>query len=107
MRLVGIFALALFAMTANGDGSSRVVGPVEQFTITSYPLYGITVQPDDSQDLPQSGFLRADGEGVVRVLCYSSSTPISLTVVAGEFVPCRVKRVYSTNTTATPLHLFY
>lgn len=78
------------------------------FAITGLPIHGVLVTPDDANDLDTSGYLRADTAGaVVAVPHEGDDTTITINLVAGEFFPCMVKRVHSTGTTATPLHLFY
>ena len=76
-------------------------------SITGYPIHGEIVTPDDDADLPRPGYVRADAEGAVTVIPYGSTASISLTLVAGEFVPCLVKRVLDSGTDAITLHVFY
>lgn len=102
-----ILALCLVAIAASAQ-SVRVQGPVEAYNITGYPLYGRLLSPSDSEQYAVPGYVRADAAGVIKVDCQGNpGQPITLNVVAGEFVPCKVTRVYATTTTATPLHLFY
>lgn len=79
------------------------------FAITGLPTHGELVTPDDSNDLSKHGYLRADGLGDVTAVPAQSESgdTIVCTLVAGEFFPCMVRRVHSTGTTATPLHLVY
>lgn len=88
--------------------SARVQGPAEQYNITSYPLYGRVLSPSDSEQFATPGFVRADAAGTIKVECQGNpGNPITLNVVAGEFVPCKAQKVWATGTSATPLHLFY
>ncbi len=77
--------------------------------ITGLPTHGEVITPDDAADLAKHGYLRADAAGTVRAVPAQSESGdvINITLVAGEFFPCMVRRVHSTGTTATPLHLFY
>ena len=78
------------------------------FAITGLPIHGVLVTPSDDNDLKTSGYLRADGAGTVRAVPHEGDgSVIDVTLVAGEFFPCMVRRVHATSTTATPLHLFY
>ncbi len=79
------------------------------FAITGLPTHGELVTPDDASDLAKHGYLRADGAGTVTAVPAQSESggTIICTLMAGEFFPCMVRRVHSTDTTATPLHLFY
>ena len=110
MRTIKFIILALTATIASAQQSSRVLGPVEQYNITSFPLYGRLLSPSDQDSLPIPGFVRADGAGSVRVQCQlnGAGETITLTVVAGEFIPCRVIKVWDAGTTdGIVLHLFY
>lgn len=99
--------LALFAPLAYADRSAVRIQAVDQYSISSYPLFGAAVTPNDSADLDEPGFIRADAAGQVTAICYGNSTSIVLNLAAGEFVPCLVRRVYDTGTDAIVLHVFY
>jgi hypothetical protein len=46
--------------------------------------------------------------GNVAVVCWNASVPVTFTAIpAGDFVPCAVKAVYSTGTTASSLSGVY
>ncbi len=79
------------------------------FAITGLPTHGEVITPDNDTDTAMHGYLRADAAGTVRAVPARSESGdvINCTLVAGEFFPCMVRRVHSTGTTATPLHLFY
>ena len=78
------------------------------FAITGFPIHGEVITPDDSNDLKTSGYVRADGAGTVRAVPHEGDgSTIDMTLAAGEFFPCMVRRVHATGTTATPLHLLY
>ena len=99
--------MLLLVSAAQGQ-SARVQGPAEQYNITSFPLYGRLLSPSDSETFSVPGFLRADVAGNAKVECQGNpGNPITLALIAGEFVPCKVIKVWATGTTATPLHLFY
>lgn len=107
MRYLTAILMALFTSAVLAQSSARAPGPVDNFNITGFPLYGRLVTPDDSNDLPIPGYVRADAEGSVKVACYGNAgSPITLEMLAGEFVPCLVGRVYQTDTEVT-VHLFY
>lgn len=106
-RLFTALALGLVAAVALSQSTNRI-GPVDDYSITAFPLYGAVVSPNDDADLVTPGMVRADGAGNIVVVCWGNgTTSITLAVSAGEFVPCIVRRVKSSNTTATPLHVFY
>lgn len=105
-----VIALLLMATIAGAQQSARVVGPVEAYNITSFPLYGRLLTPSDQDALPIPGFVRADTAGSVKVQCQlnTAGETITLALVAGEFVPCRVIKVWDAGTTdGITLHLFY
>lgn len=87
--------------------STRRVGQLSDYSITSYPLFGTLVTPNDGADLATPGTIRVNGAGNVVVIPYGNTASITLTLAAGEFVPCIVKRVLATGTTATSIHVFY
>lgn len=89
------------------DRTAQNIGSVDRYTITSFPLYGSVVTPSDTVDLTQPGFIRANGAGDAKVICFASSSSVTLTLAAGETVPCLVRRVYATGTTVVTLHEFY
>lgn len=78
------------------------------FAVTGFPTHGEVITPDDSNDLKTSGYVRADAAGTMRAVPHEGDgSVIDVTLVAGEFFPCMVRRVHAAGTTATPLHLFY
>ncbi len=77
------------------------------FSITGFPIHGELITPHDSNDLKTAGYIRADAAGTIKAMPYVGGNAITLNLVAGEFFPCMVKRVYATDTSATPLHLFF
>lgn len=91
------------------DRSAAQIRSVDQYSITSFPFYGALVVPDDDTDFAQPGFVRADSPGAVVFLPYSNPDGQTLTVnlVAGEYIPCLVRRVLATGTDAAVLHRFY
>lgn len=107
MRYLALL-FSLFSALAIAQ-STRKIGVVDEYTITSFPLYGAVVTPSDTVALATAGAVRANGAGNLKIVCVgnSISQPITLTVVAGEFVPCLVKYVFSTGTTVATIHVFY
>ena len=78
------------------------------FAVTGFPIHGEVITPSDSADLKTSGYVRADAAGTVRAVPHEGDgSTIDVTLAAGEFFPCLVKRVHSTGTSASLLHLFY
>lgn len=68
----------------------------------------VAVSPDDDNDLPDSGILYVGGAGDVKVDGIQSGTVTLLGVPAGTWIDrIRVKRVYSTGTTATSILVAY
>jgi len=65
------------------------------------------VTPSDTADISSTIGLSVNVAGNVQVLCVGDSTPVVRAVDAGRDYPWRVKRVYSTNTTATGIVALY
>ncbi len=64
------------------------------------------VTPSDTEDLTQGGMLYVGGAGNVKVTGLKSGTVTLIGVPAGTWLNfCRVKRVWSTGTTATSIVL--
>ncbi len=62
------------------------------------------VTPSDTADLPNSGILYVGGAGNVKVTAINGGTAILLGIPAGTWVDrIRVKRVFSTSTSATSI----
>lgn len=80
-----------------------------EHAVTGYPLHGAVVSPNDNADLGMPGYVRANDTGDISAIPYGSTndTQLTLTMSAGEFFPCLVKRVRSTGTTVTTIHVFY
>lgn len=77
------------------------------FSITGLPIHGEVVTPDDANDLTTSGYVRADAAGAVTAMPHEGSTSIVVNLLAGEFFPCMVRKVFATGTDGITLHLFY
>jgi hypothetical protein len=107
MKRIWLLLALTCSLAGAADRTAQQIQSADRYTFTAYPLYGALVTPNDSADLAQPGFIRANGDGNVVVICYGSTSSITLALVVGEIVPCLVKRVLSTGTTATPLHVFY
>lgn len=77
--------------------------------VTNFPLYGVAVTPSDDTDLDYAMAIRADADGAVTAACVGSgaANEITLNLVAGEFFPCQVIRVYDSGTDAITIHGFY
>ncbi len=106
-RLTAAIICMMVSSLAVADRSALRIEPNDEYTITSFPLYGAAVTPSDSADLSEPGFIRADAAGAVTLLCYGSTTSIALNLAAGEYAPCLVKRVYDTGTDAITIHVFF
>lgn len=72
-----------------------------------FPRRCAVVTPSDTTDLPFPGFVRADETGQVTALPYDSTSSVVMNLVAGEFLPFLVKRVYDTGTDNITLHVSY
>ncbi len=68
---------------------------------TMFPSAAAVVTPNDSSDLSKEGIVYVGGAGDVKVNTIAGNTVTFYGVPAGSYVPVRVKRVYSTGTTAT------
>jgi len=70
----------------------------------TYPMYpedAAAVTPSDSVDLPQFSVIYVGGAGNVKVTTAQGSAVTFSGVNAGTVIPVRVRRVWSTGTTAT------
>ena len=65
------------------------------------------VTPSDTADLTNSGFLYVGASGNVKVDTSDGDTVTFTDLAAGIVHPIRVKRVYSTGTTATSILAVY
>lgn len=78
--------------------------------ITAYPINAISVDAlkSDSADLPIYMTVQVKGAaGNVKFTPAGGGTALTLALALGETVQCRVKRVWSTGTTATGLIGYY
>ncbi len=66
-----------------------------------FPSAAAVVTPNDGTDLSTAGIIYVGGSGDVKVDTLAGDTVTFYGVPAGSYVPVRVKRVYSTGTTAT------
>ena len=94
-------------MVAHIAGSVEKIRAAKEFSITGFPLYGVVVTPDDNQDLSMPGYIRVDTAGVITAQPYGGGDTIVCNLVAGEFFPCMVTRVYDTGTDDIVIHCFY
>ena len=67
----------------------------------------VAVTPSDTVDLTNSGFLYVGAAGDVKVDTSDGDTVTFTALAAGIVHPIRVKRVYSTGTTATNITAVY
>lgn len=79
----------------------------KEYTYTSFPMYMAVVTQSDVADLPNTGTVRADAAGAVKVACAGNTDgeAVTLTLAAGEVVPCLVRKVFDTGTDAITLHV--
>ena len=73
----------------------------------SFPSDAAAVVPADGADLPRAGRLFVGGAGAVKVTTIAGTDVIFPGVVAGTVLPVRVKKVFSTGTTATNMVVMY
>lgn len=103
-----IKALLLGLLMASLAGAA---GTPDQFAwqITNFPLYGGVVAQSDTVNLSRPTAIRVDADGAVTAACVGNGgdDEITLNLVAGEFFPCQVIRVYDTGTDAITIHGFY
>ena len=66
-----------------------------------FPSAAAVVTPNDGTDLSTAGIIYVGGYGDVKVDTIAGNTVTFYGVPAGSYIPVRVKRVYSTGTTAT------
>jgi hypothetical protein len=106
--LTVLLCVSILALAVNAQQTANQLTPVEKFSITGYPYYGAAVTPNDSTDLTNPGYVRADADGAVTANCFGPpAASITLNLTAGEFFPCLVSRVFDTGTDAITLHVFY
>lgn len=108
MKYLALVCLILLSAVAFSQSTSRI-GPVDDFTITSYPLYGAVAVQHDTNPLAHPGMIRANSAGAVTAACYGQpvTDAITLNLVAGEFFPCVVMYLKDTGTDAITIHVFY
>jgi hypothetical protein len=83
----------------------------QRVTVTGYPSCAKAITPSDSADLTDFGgaavamFVRAESAGAISVIPAGNdvANTVTFTLAAGEFVPCRVRRVRVTGTTAATI----
>jgi len=74
------------------------------------PLYNVwtPITPSDSADLARvTHGIWVGGAGTLAAVMQSNYMPVALTVPAGAWLPIAVRRVNSTNTTATGIVALY
>ncbi|MEM8682882.1 MAG: hypothetical protein AAGF72_05580 [Pseudomonadota bacterium] len=104
-----IALITMFSVALAQERSVEVIQPTHQWTFTGLPMYGELVTPNDAEDLPNPGYVRANEAGNVTAACHGNGAgnQISVVLAAGEFFPCLVARVYGTGTSAITMHVFY
>src|SRR5262245_6189456 len=88
-----------FALTCSGDEGDDPM-----------PLYNVwtPITPSDSADLARvTHGIWVGGAGTLAAVMQSNYMPVALTVPAGAWLPIAVRRVNSTNTTATGIVALY
>ena len=72
--------------------------------LTSPPLYGFAITPDDAQDLPRpTRALMVGSPGDVRVTLISGDALVLPSLIPGAQYALRVRRVHANDTTATQI----
>jgi len=86
----------------------RYTDPIGTAT-TNQPKYATAITPSNTTDLANvTNALYVGTSGNVQVLFEGDTVPVVLKgVVAGNFYPFHIKRVYVTNTTAADLVALY
>lgn len=75
---------------------------------TLFPRSAAVVTKSDTVDMPNEGIIYVGVAGDVKVLPAGSEAPVTfLGLTAGSAVPCVVRRVYNTGTTAGSLLVVY
>lgn len=77
---------------------------------TSFPFYptsAAAVTPSDSTVFSEPSTVFVGVGGVVAVVPWDSATVVNFTVPTGGVIPCTVRQVYNTNTTATTMVRVY
>lgn len=74
----------------------------------AFPSNAFAITPNDADTFASPVSVFVGGAGAVRVIPAGGSTPVTFSGLgAGAMLPCRVKAVYSTSTTATSLVAVY
>ena len=77
---------------------------IEQFAEKTFPPRAAVVTPNDGADVPfVGGLIYVGGAGNVAVQTIGGDTVTFTAVPVGMILPVQVKRVMSTNTTATAI----
>jgi hypothetical protein len=82
-----------------------------RITVTGYPSCARVVTPNNSVDLQDFGgnsvamHIRAEAAGTIAVVPAGNDIgdTVTFTLAAGEFVPCRCRRVLVTGTSAASI----
>jgi hypothetical protein len=106
--LLAVFLLMVF------PAESAVVelsNPTINFGTAGVPIFpanGFAIVASDSNTFSAPVVVYVGVTGNVAVVCWNASVPVTFTAIpAGDFVPCAVKAVYSTGTTASSLSGVY
>lgn len=76
-------------------------------TFPMFPGGAATFTNSDTVDLPQVSVIYVGGAGNVKVTTAQGDEVVFTGLLAGQVIPVQVKRVWSTDTTATALLRIY
>lgn len=99
--------LALAGSAFAQDRSTQTEEKPYTWSLGGFPFSGALVTPNDSADLPESGYIRVDAAGQVTAVCRGNGEQLTLNLLAGDFFPCQVSRVLDTGTDAIAIHVFF
>jgi hypothetical protein len=106
--IILVLVLASGFLYAQGR-STQNIGQVGEFSITNFPILGALAAQSDTVNFTAPSALRVNADGAVTVTCWGNpdANSITLTLAAGEFVPCQVKRLWDSGTDAITIHRFW
>lgn len=104
-----LIGASVFVVAAIFAQSTNRVGPVDDYNITAYPLYGSLAIQHDTNPLANPGMIRPNVDAAVTAACWGNTVAqaITMNLVAGEFFPCVVGYLKDTGTDAVTIHIFY
>lgn len=91
------------------SGTVNFIKTASEYTFTAFPLKMALVSPSDSTDFATPGFVRVNADGAVTFLPVGNADgdTITLDLLAGDVIPCVVRRVLDTGTDSITMHLSY